>query len=232
MSTVDRPKRETMPPLVAGQQLDQPTFHERYEAMPPGTWAELVGGVVYMPSPLRGEHGGMDLLMGGWLFYYSAFTPGLKGGSNTTTKLGPYGEPQPDLILYLLKERGGNVQILDGYVTGAPALVIEIARSTKTFDLNEKKRDYERAGVPEYAVVELDPDDVQWFVLREGRYVEHPSGADGLFRSTVFPGLWLDPQALFDEDRLGLMAAVDRGVATEEHRALVARLRAHADERP
>ena len=53
MSTVDRPKARTLPPLVAGQQLDQPTFHERYEAMPPETRAELVGGVVYMPSPLR-----------------------------------------------------------------------------------------------------------------------------------------------------------------------------------
>ena len=46
-------KDDVLPPLVAGQHLDQPTFHERYEAMPPETWAELVGGVVYMPSPVR-----------------------------------------------------------------------------------------------------------------------------------------------------------------------------------
>ena len=42
---------------AAGQILDQPTFHERYEAMPPSTRAELVGGVVQMPSPLRSDHG-------------------------------------------------------------------------------------------------------------------------------------------------------------------------------
>jgi len=43
MSTVEPPKRKTLPPLVHGQHLDQPTFHERYEAMPriPGpSWLE------------------------------------------------------------------------------------------------------------------------------------------------------------------------------------------------
>jgi hypothetical protein len=49
MSTVERTITNTLPPLVHGQHLDQPTFHERYEAMSPDTRAELVGGVVYMP---------------------------------------------------------------------------------------------------------------------------------------------------------------------------------------
>jgi hypothetical protein len=38
--------------LMEGQDLDQPTFHALYEAMPPGTRAELIDGVVYMPSPV------------------------------------------------------------------------------------------------------------------------------------------------------------------------------------
>ena len=54
MSTVDQPPRITsLPRLVAGQRLDQPTFHERYEAMPPETQAELIGGIVYMTPPHR-----------------------------------------------------------------------------------------------------------------------------------------------------------------------------------
>jgi hypothetical protein len=57
MSTLERPNRDVLPPLEAGQRLDRATFHERYETMPPGTRAELVGGVVYMPSPLGIEHG-------------------------------------------------------------------------------------------------------------------------------------------------------------------------------
>ena len=58
---------------------------------------------------------------------------------------------------------------------------------------------------------------IHWFVLREGRYVTHPPGPDGIFRSMVFPGLWLDPAALFADDLDALIATLDRGLATPEH---------------
>lgn len=51
-----------------------------------------------------------------------------------------------------------------------------------------------------------------------------PPGPDGIFRSEVFPGLWLDPKALFDDDLDRLIAVVDQGIATPEHAAFVARL--------
>ena len=57
MSTAERPIRITVPPLVEGQRLDQAEFHRRYEAMPPETRAELIDGVVFMPSPVGPEHG-------------------------------------------------------------------------------------------------------------------------------------------------------------------------------
>jgi hypothetical protein len=70
MSTVERAQPKTqLPPLVNGQHLDQRTLHERYEAMLPETRAELVGGVVYMPSPLSYDHGEEDNDVGGWLFH-------------------------------------------------------------------------------------------------------------------------------------------------------------------
>src|SRR3954470_24036397 len=96
MSTVDQPRKAALPWLIAGQRLDQPTFHERYAAMPPETRAELVGGVVYMPSPVRGEHGGTDDTVSYWLGHYRRFTKGLESGKNVTTILGKYGETQPD----------------------------------------------------------------------------------------------------------------------------------------
>jgi Uma2 family endonuclease len=224
MSTIDRPGKRVMPSLVAGERLDRATFHERYEAMPPGTWAELVGGVVYMPSPLRAEHGETDDHVGYWLAYYRRFTPGLRGGANTTTILGDYGEHQPDRQLRIPFERGGQSRVVDGYVTGPPELVIEVARSSRSFDLGPKKGDYERAGVLEYVFVGLDPDEIRWFVRREGRFVEEPPGPDGLHRSGVFPGLWLDPEALFAGDLNRLTEALEQGLATPEHAAFVARL--------
>jgi Uma2 family endonuclease len=226
MSTIERPDRRVLPPLEAGQRLDQRTFHERYEAMPPRTRAELIGGVVHMPSPLRDGHGEMTRLVSGWLFLYQRSARGIRGGDNVTVILGDQWEPQPDCVLYIPEKLGGLTRSVDGYITGPPELIIEVARSSRAIDLGPKKLDYERGGVPEYVVAELEPDRVHWFRLDDGRYLEHPAGPDGIFRSDVFPGLWLDPAALYSEDRDALIATLDRGLATPEHAAFVARLAA------
>src|SRR5437588_2985666 len=101
MSTVQRPRPKTLPPLVAGQYLDQPTFHERYEAMPPETRAELVGGVVSMPSPMRLDHGETGWIVLGWADHYLRFTPGVRSADAATVKLDLKGEPQPDGSLFI-----------------------------------------------------------------------------------------------------------------------------------
>jgi Uma2 family endonuclease len=103
---------------------------------------------------------------------------------------------------------------------------VEVARATRYVDLGPKLADYERAGVREYVVRALDPDEVLWHVLREGKLVPLPPGPDGLYRSEVFPGLWLDPQALLAGDRRRVRAALEQGLATPEHAAFVARLAA------
>jgi hypothetical protein len=231
MSTVDRPRVTAPLPLVPGQRLDQPTFHAHYEAMPPETWAELVGGVVYMPSPLRSEHGVQDDSLSYWLGRYKRFTRGLVGGKNVTTILGEWGEVQPDGQLRIPEDLGGRTRIVEGYVIGAPELVAEIARSSRSYDLGEKKTDYERAGVREYLVVELDPDRLHWFILRGDRFEELEPGPDGIYRSGVFPGLWLDPLALFSDDLERVDEVIDLGAATPEHAAFVARLAAARERR-
>jgi Uma2 family endonuclease len=224
MSTAERPKARTLPPLVAGQRLDQPTFHERYEAMPPQTWAELVGGIVYMPSPLGNEHGGTDETVSCWLGYYRRFTKGLVAGKNVTTILGESAETQPDSQLRIREELGGQTLLVEGYVTGAPELIIEIARSSRAYDLGAKKAEYERAGVLEYLVVELDPNRIHWFVRRGDHFEDLPPDDDGLFRSRVFPGLWLDPHALYDDDLDRLAEVVEQGLATPQHADFVTQL--------
>lgn len=226
MSTIDRSKPRVLPPLVAGERLDQATFHERYEAMPPDTWAELIGGVVHMPSPLRGDHSWINRRISGWLCLYQESTPGVEGGDNATTKLDDLAEPQPDCCLWILEELGGQIRMVDGYVTRAPELVVEIARSSREIDLGPKKLDYERTGVREYVVIELKPDRVHWFAQRGNGFEALPAGPDGIYRSEAFPGLWLDAQALFAGDFRAIRAALEQGLATTEHVAFVARLAA------
>src|SRR5262245_57250897 len=140
MSTAERAKRRAIPPLEAGQRLDQSTFHERYEAMPPNTRAELVGGVVYMPSPVSDDHGEPDNDVSGLLFHYKCFTPGVRSPNDATVILDDLGEPQPDCQLRIPSELGGQTHLDEKrYITGAPELVIEIARASRSYDLKQKK---------------------------------------------------------------------------------------------
>src|ERR1700733_12467484 len=125
MSVVDHPGSVSLPPLVAGQRLDQAAFHERYEAMPPGTRAELIDGVVFMPSPLGPDHGRAHFPAVVWLSYYEESTPGLEGLDNTSTVLGPRSEPQPDVQLRILAECGGRTATTRRFVRGVPELIGE-----------------------------------------------------------------------------------------------------------
>jgi hypothetical protein len=46
----------------------------------------------------------------------------------------------------------------------------------------------------------------------------------GIYRSKIFPGLWLDPAAMLRGDKKALKATIQRGLSSPEHTAFVARL--------
>src|SRR5580704_12546620 len=90
-----RPTVEFMPPLEPGDRLTREEFERRYEAMPHLKKAELIEGVVYMPSPVRHRrHGHPHFQLIGWLAAYEAATPGVEGGDNSTARLDLPNEPQ------------------------------------------------------------------------------------------------------------------------------------------
>jgi Uma2 family endonuclease len=207
-------------PLDAGDHLDQPTFHERYKAMPEDVRAELIGGVVIMPSPLRLNHGTAHVKLATWLALYGADTPGTHVADNATDILGQDSEPQPDAMLFL---DGGQARENDeGYVVGPPEFIAEVASSSISYDLHSKKADYERHGVREYLVLSLFDQRAFWFVRQEAKFVEMPAGEDGIHRSRGLPGLWLDAAALFRGDLKRIQEVLALGLATPEHITFVA----------
>lgn len=208
---------EELPPLEPGDCLDQPTFHARYEAMPESFRAELVEGMVIVPSPLRINHGLVHSILMCWLVNYQSKTPGVVALDNATTILSEEDEPQPDGSLILDPECGGQTREVNGYLVGAPELTVEVASSSEAVDLHGKFRAYQAAGVREYVVVNLRRKRVQWFIRRDGRFVELAADAEGFLRSEVFTGLWLDTAALFAPDAAKLLATLDLGLATPEH---------------
>jgi Uma2 family endonuclease len=221
-----------LPPLENGDRLDQKTFHARYEAMPEACRAELIGGIVYMPSPQKVPHSKAHQLVSHWLGEYAEASPGTEVLLNNTQILGPDSEPQPDACLFIAPEYGGQVYLdQDEYLHGAPELIVEVSSATESIDLHRKKDDYEKAGVGEYVVLALRMRRVFWFVRRRAKYKEVPLPVDGVFRSREFPGLWLDAAAVLRNHRQRVLAALKQGLASPEHAAFVAKLRKRASKR-
>ena len=213
--------------LVDGARMDQKTFHALYLKTPETFKAELIGGVVHVASPVRSWHGGPHITAAAWVHYYSAKTTGTDRFSDTTSILGNENEPQPDVALVIRPDYGGTTRIdRDGYLHGAPELVVEVAVSSTAIDLHQKRGEYERAGVREYVVLLPEDESVRWFVRRRGRFVELDAGDDGIFRSEMFPGLWALPAAFYATDQSQLYSILDQGLAAPEHAAFVAKLAA------
>src|SRR5712692_7821480 len=80
-STTSTPRassRDKVPLLENGDVLTRVEFERRYEAMPHLKKAELIEGVVYVPSPVRHTfHGHPHTHLIGWLVHYEAATPGI-----------------------------------------------------------------------------------------------------------------------------------------------------------
>jgi Uma2 family endonuclease len=218
----------TIPLLENGDRLSRTEFERRYGAIAHLKKAELIEGVVYVPSPVRHRlHGEPHSYVTGWLVLYRAHTPGVQVSDNSTVRLDLDNEPQPDALLLIAPERGGQTHLSeDGYIEGAPELVVEVTSSSVSYDLHAKLHVYRRNGVREYVVWRVLDEAVDWFVLREGQYERLQPGADGLFRSEVFVGLWLDAAAMVRGDLATVLAAVQQGLASAEHAAFVARLHA------
>jgi Uma2 family endonuclease len=212
------------PLLEPGDRLSREEFERRYERMPHVKKAELIEGIVYMPSPIRAANHAIpqsDLSV--WLGVYASETPGVQCACTPTVRLDLDNEPQPDLILFKLPAKAGQARIsADDYIEGAPELVVEIAGSSRAYDLHQKKGAYRRNGVREYLAWITGEQRLVWWELRDGEYQEIVPQAEGVLKSTVFPGLWLDAQALLRGDKKTVLAMLRQGLDSPEHRAFLA----------
>ena len=222
----DAPDR-TVPPLENGDRLTRDEFERRYEAVPEVKKAELIEGVVYLGSPVRlRNHGRPHFHLITWLGTYEDATPGVLGADNATARLDLDNEPQPDVLLMIDPAKGGLARITeDDYVEGAPELVVEVAASSVSYDLNVKLHAYRRNGVREYITWRVRDRAIDWRVLRGARYEMMAPNEFGHYRSEVFPGLWLDPEAILRGDLTATLEVARLGLASPEHSAFSARVR-------
>ena len=184
----------------------------------------MIGGIVYVSEPLGQEHGSSDLQLGSLFDAYRASTPGVQACHNATVILGQEDEVQPDLFLRILPGIHGQSKNTrkGNHVKGPPELVAEIAYSNRSIDLHVKKERYTCGGVVEYIVVCLQPAAVHWFDLRSDCKLVADDA--GVFRSNVFPGLWIHEVGLLQLDYRLVMEVLNRGLLSPEHGHFAAQL--------
>ncbi|MBW4564664.1 MAG: Uma2 family endonuclease [Mojavia pulchra JT2-VF2] len=223
------PQHRTIPFLENGDKLTRYEFERRYNAMPNLKKAELIEGIAYiMPAALRfRSHGQPHGWIIGWLVSYEAATPGVALGVEPTVRLDLDNEPQPDVVLLITPEAGGQARLSDDdYIEGAPELIVEIAASSVAIDLHAKKQAYRRNGVKEYIVWQVLEQKLSWFYLEQGEYLELVPDDRGILRSRVFPGLWLGVSELLVGNMQSVLAALQAGLQSPEHAAFIQQLAA------
>ncbi|MCL1469825.1 Uma2 family endonuclease [Argonema antarcticum A004/B2] len=216
----------TIPPLVNGDKLTRDEFHRRYNAIPNLKKAELIEGIVYIGGTVGFcSHSQPHGYIIGCLGTYAAITPKLGLGVEPTVRLDLDNELQPDAVLLVTPEAGGQARLTDDdYIEGATELIVEIAASSVAIDLHAKKQAYRRNGVKEYIVWQVLDRKLSWFYLDEGEYVELSADRDGILRSQVFPGLWLAVAELLAGDMQQVLTVLQAGLQSPECAAFVKKL--------
>ena len=218
-------RSDDVPPLRNGDHLTVPEFERRYWAMPEVKNAELVEGIVIMPSPVSDFHSDGHAVLAELLRRYSWQTEGTKCHLNPSVRLDGKNEYQPDVLLRICSGPLAKSKVAtDRFFEGAPELVAEISVSSIGYDLHEKKAVYQRNLIQEYLVWQVMDSRIQWFGLEQGEFAELKSRADGVVCSRVFPGLWLDIHAMLNDDPDKPSRVLDKGVKSAGHRAFVKRL--------
>jgi Uma2 family endonuclease len=210
----------TPPGLITGERMNVEEFLRRWDELPDVKNAELIDGVVHVGLPVTREHGSLSSLIIWWLAHYAHATPGCKAGSHSTwLMLGS--APQPEVYLRISPSHGGQSGDGQLYCTGAPELAVEICQTSTEVDFGPKLRLYQRAGVREYITIELFGERILWRMLENAVYVSQQLPPDGILRSQVFPGLWLDVAAYWDDDGAKILAILNAGLSSEDHQLFV-----------
>jgi Uma2 family endonuclease len=224
-ATIEPPQIEAGP-LLNGDHLTVPEFERRSEAAPEAERAELIEGIVIMSPPISNDHAEAHGLLVELLRHYARATPGVSLGVNASIRLDGRNEYQPDVLLRIRTgPQAGTKVDAKGLLEGRPELVVEIALSSHAFDLHEKKEVYQRNQIPEYLIWEVMDGRLHWFALEDGEYAPIKPRPNGITRSRIFPGLWLDLGAMVSGDEKKVFRALEKGLKRPAHKNFVKKLR-------
>jgi Uma2 family endonuclease len=141
-----------------------------FRLLPEGTLCEVIDNILYMSPAPKYTHQRLVLLLARKL---SNHVEAYKIGEIFIAPVDVYfvdlaSAVQPALLFVANKNRG--IMHQDGYIYGAPDIVIEVLSSDRKRDLVLKKGLYQRAGVKEYFIVDPATRKMQLYSLSDGSY--------------------------------------------------------------
>lgn len=181
-------------------------FEEFLQLIKDGQKADLIDGVIYMASPDNTDANRLNVWLAAILeFFIEDRELGDLFTSRVAYRITSEHGPEPDLG-FLPKELATNRR--RGFVVGPPALAIEIVSpDSVSRDYILKRALYEKHGVKEYWIIDLDERRATFLCLRNGKF-EEISVVDSIFHSEVLPGFWLDIRWLWSNPRPKAAAVV------------------------
>jgi Uma2 family endonuclease len=188
--------------------LTREEFERRWEAEPGLKRAELIEGRVYLDVTVSPDHAALHSLANTWLGLYWRGRADLELLDNVTVRFPGENDLQPDIALRWRDPARTRSVRSDRAIEGPPELVLEVSVSSASRDLTLKKDVYQRNGVAEYLVWQLDEGRADWYVLQDGAYVALQPDEHGIIESRAFPGLRLDVPKLLAGDVQGVLAAL------------------------
>ena len=109
----------------------------------------------------------------------------------------------------------------DGYLEGAPELVVEIAASSAAIDIGSKKQVYRRNGVLEYLARQVYENQIDWFSLQDGECVVLQPDEVGMVKKFCFSRVVAGGGGIeIGADDAGL-EGLQAGLRSSEHQAFV-----------
>lgn len=187
------------------------TYAEFLRAIPDDVHAEWVNGEVVPMTPVSNKHNDLSVFLAALIrLFAETHQAGYVRCEPFQMKTGPnLPGRSPDVLFVATRSLS---RLKKNHLSGPADLVVEIiSPESRARDRGEKFYEYERGGVREYWLIDPARKQAEFYHLdKRGVYQSMSVGEDGIFRSQVLKGFWLQVPWLWQDPLPPLLAVLKR----------------------
>jgi len=171
------------------------TEERYYKEAPREGKCEFVRGDLIIMTPMSGDHSKIIKFLSFLVIGYCEAKGLGEVLPGPTIRLEPGVNREPD-ICFIPEEKAHLTSAMP--IEVIPSFIIEVSCTTRSMDLGEKTLDYEKAGVREYWVVDIERDEVVVHLIEEGKY-QKTTLETGRLEAREIPGFYIEVDWLWQE---------------------------------